>query len=58
MGYALSWLAVRGKLPEQVLADLNATPTGAEIDFAERRLGGRKLRSGWYAVFAMQTDHP
>ncbi len=57
MGYALSWLAVRGRLPEQVLADLNATPTGAEIDFAERRLGGCRLRSGWYAVFAKQTDH-
>lgn len=58
MGYALSWLAVRGKLPEQVLADLNASPTGEQIDFAQRRLGARRLRSGWYAVFAKQIGHP
>jgi hypothetical protein len=58
VGYALSWLAVRGKLPEQVLADLNATPTGEEIDFAQRRLGARHLRSGWYAVFAKEMGHP
>ncbi|MEK8032249.1 hypothetical protein AACH06_15580 [Ideonella sp. DXS29W] len=57
MGYALSWLAVRGKLPEQVLADLNATPTGGEVDFARSRLGARRLRSGWYAVFAREQGH-
>src|SRR6185295_4504688 len=57
MGYALSWLAVRGKHPEQVLAGLDATPTGRHVGFAERRLGARQLPSGWYAVYANESEH-
>ena len=58
MGYALSWLAVRGKQPAQVLADLDATLTSRQFEFAERRMGARRLASGWYAVYVKKAEHP
>jgi hypothetical protein len=57
MGFSLCWLAVRGKVPEQILADLDATPTGEVVEFGESRFAARRLVSGWYAVYAKAADH-
>jgi len=57
MGYAMSWVAVRGKLPEQVLAELDASPTGRRAAFGELRLGSCMLPGGWQLVAALRADH-
>jgi hypothetical protein len=57
MGYAVSWLAVRGKLPEQLLADLDASPTGRRAPFGDARLGRCTLPDGWQLVAALRADH-
>lgn len=57
MGQALTWLAVRGKDATQVLADLDASPTGQQGGFGEHRLAACALRGGWYAVAALQAGH-
>ena len=57
MGYAMSWLAVRGKLPEQVLADLDASPTGRRMPFGDFRFGSCMLPGGWQLVVALKADH-
>src|SRR5918911_4142599 len=58
MGLALSWVAVRGKTPEQVLTGLDASLTGRQGVFAENRFGARQLRRGWYALYAQECGHP
>ena len=57
MGYAMSWLAVRGKLPEQVLADLDASPTGRRVPLGDFRFGSCTLPGGWLLVAALKADH-
>jgi len=57
MGYALSWIAVRGKLPEQVLAELDAAATGRQLEFSAARLAACRLSTGWFAVVANETEH-
>ncbi|MFO1341361.1 MAG: hypothetical protein U1F53_24610 [Burkholderiaceae bacterium] len=59
MGQSLTWLAVRGKEPAQVLADLDAQLAGdAWAEFGTDPLAASRLRSGWYAVAARGADHP
>lgn len=57
MGQALTWIAVRGKDAAQILADLDASPTGEQGGFAEHRLAACPLRGGWYAVAATEVGH-
>ncbi|MFO1338676.1 MAG: hypothetical protein U1F53_10670 [Burkholderiaceae bacterium] len=59
MGQSLTWLAVRGKEPAQVLADLDAQLAGdAWAEFGTDPPAASRLRSGWYAVAARGADHP
>jgi hypothetical protein len=57
MGYSMTWVAVRGKLPEQVLAELDASPTGRRAAFGELRLGCCTLPGGWQLVAALGAGH-
>jgi hypothetical protein len=50
MGYSLSWLAVRGKAPEALLAQLGLTGTGTREDVQESEFVGAQLVNGWYVV--------
>ena len=54
MGYSLAWLAVRGKTPDQILAELGLRRTGEREGFAESDFSAALLPSGWYVVVA---DH-
>ena len=57
MGQALTWIAVRGKDAIQVLADLDASPTGEHGALGEHRFAACPLRGGWYAVAATEAGH-
>lgn len=50
MGFSLSWLAVRGKSREDILAELRLTGTGQFEEMAESPLVGAHLPGGWYLV--------
>lgn len=58
MGYALCWLAVRGKAPEQVLAEIDAAPTGRRGPFGAARQAACALGGGWFAVAVHEAEHP
>lgn len=57
MGYAQSWLAVRGKPREVILDALKLQPTGEREEVVESALVGAVLPGGWYAVIANRSGH-
>jgi hypothetical protein len=57
MGFAISWLAVRGKSPEAVLQELGLTPTGEITDYAESLFTGRAVPSGWFLLVIDAFGH-
>ncbi len=50
MGFALSWIGVRGKSPDAVLNDLGWRRTGEREDVPESDAVCTQLRSGWFIV--------
>ena len=58
MGFAISWLAVSGKEPQQVLDELGFTRTGESEEFPESPLTCASLQGGWFLVFANSFDSP
>lgn len=57
MGYAISWLAVKGK-PEEVLFDeLGLAPTGEMAEYGDSMFAGRKLPNGWFLLVLNKFDH-
>jgi hypothetical protein len=50
MGYSLFWLAVKGKSPDVVRAELKLNPTGEREDVPESPVTGLELPGGWYVV--------
>ena len=57
MGYAQSWLAVKGKPPEAVLETLGLRGTGAREAIAGSPVVGAELPGGWYLVVADGSGH-
>lgn len=53
MPYSLSWLAVRGKVTDLILEELNLRRTGA-TESAPRTIAGVETGSGWYVVIRNQ----
>ena len=50
MGYALSWLAIRGKSREQVHRDLGIDSTGVYDESPEAPFTGARLQNNWYLL--------
>ena len=50
MGFALSWLGVRGKSPESVLQELGFRPTGEQEEIPESPAVCARLTTGWFIV--------
>lgn len=50
MGFALTWVAVRGKPRNRVLADLGLQETGVWKELPESPITGAQLPGDWYAV--------
>jgi len=57
MGYAISWLAVRGKDPGMVTSSLGLTPTGAKAEYGEAMFTARALPSGWFLLVINEAEH-
>lgn len=58
MGYAISWIAVRGKSADAVLDALDLARTGEFEDIPESPLVAVALRGGWTLVQAEGFDAP
>lgn len=58
MGYAISWIAVRGKPADAVLDALDLARTGEFEDIAESPLVAAALPDGWTLVQAEGFDAP
>lgn len=56
MGFAISWVAVQGKDPEQVLAHLGFTRTGRREEIPEAPVTCASLTNGWFLLFANQFN--
>ena len=52
MGFAISWIAVSGKKPQQVLEELGLSPTGEKEEFPESNFTCASLPGSWFLVFA------
>lgn len=50
MGFAMSWIAVRGKSPDAVLADVGYRRTGEQEDVAESPAVCATLGTGWFIL--------
>ena len=57
MGYSLSWIAVRGKSPESVLAQLKLAPSGRFEETPGAPLSAATLPSGWFIVIANDCNY-
>lgn len=62
MGWALGWLAVHGKSPEDIHQTLGLRAIGHAGDYTDfsrldRRLLGRLLPSGWYLLISRDCAH-
>jgi hypothetical protein len=51
MGYAVTWIAVRGKEPAQIQREYGLEPTGEFEEIPESPIVGANLPGGWYLVF-------
>lgn len=50
MGLSDSWLAVKGKPSEELLAEMRLSPTGARCDLFEASYSATTLRNGWFLL--------
>lgn len=56
MGFSLSWVAVKGGTPKDVLNELGLRPTGERSDIAESAADGVSLSGGWYVVVSNHNE--
>ena len=57
MGYAISWLAVKGKSPEEVHRLLGLIPTGRTGDALDSLITAALLPGGWFLVLLDDCAH-
>jgi hypothetical protein len=57
MGYAISWIAFRGKTDAQAAELLGLSPSGKFEEVPESMLCGVRLDNGWYVVVINEYGH-
>jgi hypothetical protein len=57
MGWAISWLAVKGKSAEGLVQELGLAPTGKTADYGESMFTGRRLPGDWFLLVINRCDH-
>ena len=57
MGASLSWIAVKGRLAEDILRELRLRPTGVTGLEGESPFVGAQSDGGWYLVVARGAEH-
>jgi hypothetical protein len=58
MGFAVSWIAVKGKSKNELLAELRLRDSGEEDEAYDTPISGATLPDGWYVVFLNKYSHP
>jgi hypothetical protein len=56
MGYSCSWLAIRGKSPQAVLAEVRFRPSGEREEIPESDLSAAELPNGWYLIVSNHCE--
>lgn len=56
MGFSLSWLAVKGKPPQEVREVLGFRPTGKRESIPEAPISAVEMPSGWYLIVCQHTE--
>ncbi|WP_410876303.1 hypothetical protein [Nocardia sp. A7] len=56
MASMFSWVAIRGRTPQDVLDDLGLADTGVAHSAGSSRLAGEALSEGWYVVVDYDVD--
>jgi hypothetical protein len=57
MGFAVSWLAIKGKAPETIQGELHLHATGRRIEIPEPPFVGSSSADGWYLILAQGAEH-
>lgn len=57
MGFAISWLAVKGKPSETVAQELGLTPTGEKTLYGDSLFTGHTYSNGWFVLVINECDH-
>lgn len=58
MGFAISWLAFRGKEPAAIMSTLGLFPTGEKAEYANAMYTARMLPNGWFLLVINKAEHP
>lgn len=58
MGFAISWLAVRGKAPEAAFQELGVSSTGAHAEIPESAINAAPLPDDWHLLFINEFGSP
>jgi len=56
MGYSLSWLAVKGKLPQAIRDELSFRMTDEREEIPESDLTAVEMPSGWYLIVSNHSE--
>ncbi len=57
MGFAISWLAVKGKTPEALARELGLAPSGEAAEIGEATFTGGALPGGWFLLVMNRCEH-
>ena len=56
MGFSLSWLAIKGKSPQEVRDELGFRTTGKREEVPEADLSAAELPTGWYLIVSNRSE--
>lgn len=58
MGYAISWIAIKGKSKENILKFFSFSETADTEEVPESEISAAELPSGWYLIWFNQFESP
>ncbi len=58
MGFAISWLAIKGKEPGKIRDELGVSETEEHEEFPESKINACKLSSQWYLIYINKCESP
>lgn len=58
MGFAISWIAIKGKSPQQVLEYFDFSETEDSEEFPDSDINSALLPGGWYMIWFNQCESP
>ncbi len=58
MGFAISWIAIKDKSPQQVLEYFGFSETSEKEDIPESAISSALLANGWYLIWFNQCESP